>query len=183
MDVVTGMFPNVCPQSLSIFSGQNSGPKKNSLNIKFLGGIFLGHPAPRRRDIPDKNFLQVAFFYCFRPGVAGMSRDLGRDIPDLEKLYVRKLWADFSHPIFRPKNILKVFFFSEIAFQLQPTPQDSYPTTTNPPPKDSISSRFRVANGKRLKIDSETTGKRLEIDSLGGGSVVVGDESRGVGCS
>ena len=24
-----------------------------------------------------------------------MSRDLGRDVPDLEKLYARKLWADF----------------------------------------------------------------------------------------
>ena len=68
--------------------------RKNSLNIKFLGGIFLGHPGPRRRDIPDKNFMQVAFFCCFRQGVAGMSRDLGRDVPDLEKLYARKLWAD-----------------------------------------------------------------------------------------
>ena len=28
-----------------------------------------------------------------------MSRDLGQDVPDLEKLYARKLWADFSHPI------------------------------------------------------------------------------------
>ena len=28
-----------------------------------------------------------------------MSRDLGRDVPDLERLYVRKLWADFSFPI------------------------------------------------------------------------------------
>ena len=27
-----------------------------------------------------------------------MSRDLGRDVPDLEKLYARKLWADFLHP-------------------------------------------------------------------------------------
>ena len=30
-----------------------------------------------------------------------MSRDLGRDVPDLEKLYARKLWADFSHPSLR----------------------------------------------------------------------------------
>ena len=30
-----------------------------------------------------------------------MSRDLGRDVPDLEKLYARKLWADFSYPIIR----------------------------------------------------------------------------------
>ena len=58
--------------------------RKNSLNIKFLGGIFLGHPGPRRRDIPDKNFMQVAFSCCFRQGVAGMSRDLLRDVPDLE---------------------------------------------------------------------------------------------------
>ena len=28
-----------------------------------------------------------------------MSRDLGQDVPDLEKLYARKLWADFSYPI------------------------------------------------------------------------------------
>ena len=27
-----------------------------------------------------------------------MSRDLGRDVPDLEKLYAGKLWADFSYP-------------------------------------------------------------------------------------
>ena len=58
--------------------------RKNSLNIKFLGGIFLGHPGPRRWDIPDKNFMHVALFCCFRQGVAGMSRDLGRDVPDLE---------------------------------------------------------------------------------------------------
>ena len=51
--------------------------RKNSLNIKFLGRIFLGHPGPRRRDIPDKNFMQVAFFCCFRqcPGIwVGTSR-------------------------------------------------------------------------------------------------------------
>ena len=45
--------------------------------------------------------MQVAFFCCFRQGVAGMSQDLGRDVPDLEKLYARKLWADFSYPIQR----------------------------------------------------------------------------------
>ena len=45
--------------------------RKNSLNIKFLGGIFLGHPGPRRRDIPDKNFMQVAFLRDFAKGVAG----------------------------------------------------------------------------------------------------------------
>ena len=79
--------------------------RKSSLNIKFLGGIFLGHPGPRRRDIPDKNFMQVAFFCCFRQGLAGMSRDLGRDVPDLEKLYARKLWADFSYPTQPPSGL------------------------------------------------------------------------------
>ena len=33
-----------------------------------------------------------------------MSRDLGRDVPDLEKLYARKLWADFSYP-----NVVPLF--------------------------------------------------------------------------
>ena len=41
--------------------------------------------------------MQVGPFpVVFRQGVAGMSRDLGRDVPDLEKLYARKLWVDFS---------------------------------------------------------------------------------------
>ena len=81
-----------------MFSYGKSRSEKNSLNIKFLGGIFLGHPGPRCRDIPDKNFMQVAFFCCFRQGVAGMSRGFG--VPDSEKLYARKLklWAAFSYP-------------------------------------------------------------------------------------
>ena len=58
---------------------------RNSLKIKFLGRIFLGHQG-KRRDIPDKNFTQVALVCCFRQGVAGMSRDLGRDVLDLDKL-------------------------------------------------------------------------------------------------
>ena len=91
--------------------------RKSSLNIKFLGGIFLGHPGPRRRDIPDKKLYASGLFCCFRHGVAGMSRDLGRDVPDLEKLYARKLWADFSHaiPLVRrnhPKNGKKKGFKS-----------------------------------------------------------------------
>ena len=44
--------------------------------------------------------MQVAFVCCFRQGGAGMSWDLGRYVPDLEKLYARKLWADFSYPIY-----------------------------------------------------------------------------------
>ena len=33
-----------------------------------------------------------------------MSRDLGRDVSDLEKLYARKLWADFR-TLFLPQII------------------------------------------------------------------------------
>ena len=51
--------------------------------------------------------MQVAFFCCFRQGVAGMSWDLGRDVPDLEKLYARKLWADF-------RTLLKGFLNSAL---------------------------------------------------------------------
>ena len=42
--------------------------------------------------------MRVAFLCCLRQGVARMSRDLGQDVPDLEKLYARKLWADFPYP-------------------------------------------------------------------------------------
>ena len=35
-----------------------------------------------------------------------MSRDLGRDVPDLEKLYARKLWAEFSHPIISRSDLI-----------------------------------------------------------------------------
>ena len=31
--------------------------------------------------------------------MAGISRDLGRDVPGSEKLYASKLWADFSFPV------------------------------------------------------------------------------------
>ena len=37
-----------------------------------------------------------------------MSRDLGRDVPDLEKLYAKKLWADFSYPIFDMKTLSRM---------------------------------------------------------------------------
>ena len=50
---------------LSGLFNRNCQVRKNSLNIKFLGRIFLGHPGPRCRDIPDKNFMQVAFFCLF----------------------------------------------------------------------------------------------------------------------
>ena len=42
--------------------------------------------------------MRDAFFSCVRQAMAGMSRDLGRDVPASEKLYARKLWADFAYP-------------------------------------------------------------------------------------
>ena len=111
--------------------------RKNSLNIKFLGRIFLGSPGPRRRDIPDKNFMQVAFFCCFRQGVAGMSRDLGRDVPDLEKLYARKLWAVFSYPILTHRKChfldakIKGVIFSILIAEVRSTVPLQPPPTPN----------------------------------------------------
>ena len=89
--------------------------RRSSLNITLLGGIFLRHQGPRRRDIPDKNFMQVAFVCCFRQGVAGMSRDLGRDVPDLEKLHARKLWAAFSFPTRKNTGINSIV--SEVVYK------------------------------------------------------------------
>ena len=47
-----------------------------------------------------------------------MSRDLGRDVPDLEKLYARKLWADFSYP----KNVSALKF--DVAFSVPKLPSN-----------------------------------------------------------
>ena len=55
-----------------------------------------------------------------------MSRDLGWDVPDLEKLYARKLWANFSHPIKiknNPENGLLTLSLQAISsrlFQITP---------------------------------------------------------------
>ena len=95
------------PSLYGIFLGQIFGKygrwgcqeRKSSLNIKFSGGIFLGHQGPRRRDIPDKQLHASGLVsVVFRQGVAGISQDLGWDVPDLEKLYARKLWPDFAFP-------------------------------------------------------------------------------------
>ena len=85
-------------QTVSGRLGSKNQVRKNSLNIKFLGRDIPGTSRTQTSGYPGQNFMQVAFFCCFRQGVAGTSRDLGRDVPDLEKLYARKLWADFSYP-------------------------------------------------------------------------------------
>ena len=47
-----------------------------------------------------------------------MSQDLGRDVPDLEKLYAGKLWADFSHPIITVTRF-EVFRINWVMFSWQ----------------------------------------------------------------
>ena len=82
--------------SASCLSRQEGEKKKQPKDKVFGGQDIPGTPGTQTsRDIPGKSFMRVAFFCCFRQGVAGTSRDLGRDVPDLEKLYARKLWADF----------------------------------------------------------------------------------------
>ena len=59
---------------------------------------------------------------------------------------------------------------SEIVFQLQPTPQDSSPTATDPPRRESNSSRFSMSfrvglesfSSARLKIDSKIDRKTTQ---------------------
>ena len=67
------------------FGGHSSGPKKQPKH-KVLGRDIPGTSGTQTSGYPGQNFMQVAFFCCFRQGLAGMSRDLGRDVPDLEKL-------------------------------------------------------------------------------------------------
>ena len=56
-----------------------------------------------------------------------MSRDLGRDVPDLEKLYAGKLWADFSYPKTQNNNaywghrfLCRTFVHLGVASKVQP---------------------------------------------------------------
>ena len=81
-------FPKLAPQINKSTHNTSSGRKKQ-LKDKGLGRIFLGHQGPTRRDLPDKIFMQGAFFCSFRHGMAGMSRDLRREVPGSEKLYAR----------------------------------------------------------------------------------------------
>ena len=78
--------------------------RKKQPKDEVLGRIFMGHQGPRPRDFVDKNFLQVALFCCVREGVAGMCRDLGRDVPDFENILRKRTLGWFLFPIKRGKN-------------------------------------------------------------------------------
>ena len=66
---------------------------------KVFGRDIPGTSGTQTSGYPGQKLYASGLFCCFRQGVAGMSRDLGRDVPDLEKLYARRLWADLSYPI------------------------------------------------------------------------------------
>ena len=60
--------------------------RKNSLNIKF-GRDIPGTSGTQTSGYPGQKLYASGLFLCgFRQGVAGMSRDLGRDVSDLAKL-------------------------------------------------------------------------------------------------
>ena len=77
-----------------IFSGTEKQPKH-----KVFGRDLLGTSGTQTSGYPGQKLYASGLFLLSRQGVARMSRDLGRDVPDLERLYARKLWADFSFPI------------------------------------------------------------------------------------
>ena len=79
-----------------------------------------------------------------------------------------------------PRSLSGLTECSEIVFQLQPTPRDSSPTTTDPPPRELISghfsvifesilSRFRVATQNRLENDRISTRNRFPGKGVGSG--------------
>ena len=70
---------------------------QNSLNIKFLAGIFLGYPGPRRRDIPAKTLCKWPFSVVWDREWSGCP-GIWVGTSGFAKLYGRKLWADFSRP-------------------------------------------------------------------------------------
>ena len=116
MEIARGMSKNICTYCIAgkERGGKHSG-RENSLKIKFLGRIFLGHQDPDVGISWTNAFMQVAFFCRVRQGVAGMSRDLVRDVLDLETQFARKLWADVSFPKHRkartaPKRVIQQNF-------------------------------------------------------------------------
>ena len=80
----------ICNNFVPIVFGISIRTERKQPKDKAIGQeIVLGHQGPTRRDIPDpglgvsraKTLGKVRFFSCFRHGMAGMSSDLGRDVP------------------------------------------------------------------------------------------------------
>ena len=80
-------------------------PRKRGVSPKKTQSLPCLQERKSGRDIPGTSRTQTSgypgqklyasgLFCCFRRRVAGMSQDLGWDVPDLEKrLSARKLWA------------------------------------------------------------------------------------------
>ena len=79
-----------------IFRLHTSVTQENSFRIicVIISGLMVSLTSPWH--VRDKNLMQGAFFCCFRQGMAGMSRDFGRDVQGQEKLYARKLGPQFG---------------------------------------------------------------------------------------
>ena len=81
-----------CPYLTGLLAGHAgrctaSRPENGNLKAKFLGRIFLRHGCSGQKLYARRLFPK--FFGCVRQGVAGMSRDLDRDVPGSEKLCAR----------------------------------------------------------------------------------------------
>ena len=51
------LWKGCASRMVTLWSVKTCQEAKNSLKIKFLGRMFLGHQGPRRRNIPDKTLL------------------------------------------------------------------------------------------------------------------------------
>ena len=90
--------------------------RRNSLKMKFLGRTFLGHQRPRYQDISDpgprmsqtKTFFAMRLFSVVPDGMAGMSRDLGRDVPGFGLAQLAHL-SRLPKGCFFPRVLLALF--------------------------------------------------------------------------
>ena len=74
--------------------------RKKKPEPKVFGRDIPGTSGTQTSGYPGQKLYATGLFsFVLDREWAVMSRDLGRDVPDLEKLYARKLRADFSYPI------------------------------------------------------------------------------------
>ena len=135
--------------------------------------MFLGRQGPRRRDIPDpalgcpdkKLYALGAFFCCFRQGISGMPRGLGRDVPGSEKLYARELWADSSFPIHRRKSLFSRSFESQKEPQSQKIARTAPKTCLNN--SRPLPNKTRVLRQIARESSPESSAKSLSHKFVG----------------
>ena len=91
-----------CSRWPSIFGPKTSRAVQGKIDCNLLRPLSAHSDPFPKKCTKDKNFMQRSFFWCLRHGMAGISRDLRWDVPGEEKLYARKLWADFLHHTRQP---------------------------------------------------------------------------------